>query len=90
MDAQLPDDCLNGEATKLSLLHGLPPNPFVAAWVSCVAMPDACELCRRRYYSASALVLLRRRLRRGAGPLSASQKKTTSSCRFTTRFLPSS
>ena len=42
------------------------------------------------YYSASALVLLRRRLRRGADPLSASQKKTTSPCRFTTRFLPSS
>ena len=28
MDAQLPGDCPNGEAPKLSLLHGLPPNPL--------------------------------------------------------------
>ena len=28
VDAQLPGDCPNGEAPKLSLLHGLPPNPL--------------------------------------------------------------
>ena len=28
MDAQLPGDCPKGEAPKLGLLHGLPPNPL--------------------------------------------------------------
>ena len=28
VDVQLPGDCPNGEAPKLSLLHGLPPNPL--------------------------------------------------------------
>ena len=48
MDAQLPGDCPNGEAPKLSLLHGLPPNPLsrrgFPAW-----------RCRRLANSAAAV-----------------------------------
>ena len=48
MDAQLPGDCPNGEAPKLSLLHGLPPDPLsrrgFPAW-----------RCRRLANSAAAV-----------------------------------
>ena len=48
VDAQLPGDCPNGEAPKLSLLHGLPPNPLsrrgFPAW-----------RCRRLANSAAAV-----------------------------------
>ena len=48
VDAQLPGDCPNGEAPKLSLLHGLPPDPLsrrgFPAW-----------RCRRLAKSAAAV-----------------------------------